>query len=47
MKAAYIITGFALLLALLLGSAAVQFTAVGVALGWVAYEDFKIKRYER
>ena len=47
MKALYIIIAIALLLALLLGSAAVQFTAVGVALGWVAYEDFKVKRYER
>lgn len=47
MKALYLILGLVLLLCLLYGSAAVQFAAVGTALGWVWYEDKKKKEVAR
>lgn len=45
MKTLYILLGLTLLFALLMGGAEIQFTAVGVALGWIWYEDRKTKRY--
>ena len=47
MKALYLILGLVLLMCLLYGCAAVQFAAVGTALGWVWYEDKKVKEARR
>lgn len=37
----------AILTAVLLGGAALQFAAIGAALGWVVYEDRKAKEARR
>lgn len=45
MKALYIILGFGIALAVLLGNPAVQFSAMGAAFGWLFYEKNKERRY--
>lgn len=47
MKAIYLTLAAAILIAILLGGAAVQFAATGAALGWVFYEDKKAKEARR
>lgn len=47
MKALYIVLGFGIALAVLMGCPAVQFTAMACAFGWYFYEKTKAKRYER
>ena len=44
MKALYIILGFALMLGVLSGHPALQFTCVACAFGWLAFEENKKKR---
>ena len=47
MKAIYLTLAAAVLIAVLLGGAAVQFAAIGAALGWVFFEDKKAKEARR
>ena len=47
MKAIQLTIATAILLGVLLGGAAVQATALGVALGWVLFEDRKVKEGRR
>lgn len=47
MKAIYLTLAAAILIAILLGGAAVQFAAMGAALGWVFYEEHKKKEARR
>lgn len=47
MKALYLTLATAILLAVLMGGAAVQFAAIGAALGWVFFEDKKAKEVRR
>lgn len=47
MKAIYLTLAAAILIAVMLGGAAVQFAAMGAALGWVFYEDKKAKEARR
>ena len=47
MKAIYLTLAAAILIAVLLGGAAVQFAAIGAALGWIFFEDKKAKEVRR
>ena len=47
MKAIYLTLAAAILIAVLLGGAAVQFAAMGAALGWVFYEAKKAKEEQQ
>ena len=47
MKAIYLTLAAAILIAVMLGGAAVQFAAIGAALGWVFFEDKKAKEARR
>lgn len=44
MKTLYLILGVCILLAVLLGCPAVQFSALGAAFGWLAFEQRRTKR---
>lgn len=46
MKALYIVLGFGIALAVLMGCPAVQFAAMGAAFGWYFKEKKQAKRYE-
>lgn len=47
MKAIYLTLAAAILIAILLGGTAVQFAAMGSAIGWVFYEEHKKKEARR
>lgn len=47
MKPIYFTLAAAIITAVLLGGAAVQFAAVGAAFGWIAYENRKAKEARR
>lgn len=47
MKALYIILGFTIALAVLMGCPAVQFSAMACAFGWLFYENKRAKEARR